>query len=149
VTLASGAVLAPGDAATLGTLTINGDLQSSGDLWFRLGGTGAGEFDALDIQGDALFTGGTVYFDLREFSPEAGNAWDFFSADSIVGWDTLQFAFNGLSPDLTYGFYYSDGVQTLRLRSVPEPSAIGLLAIALAAIGLARTKKAGRRIRKH
>jgi hypothetical protein len=141
VTLASGAILAPGDAATLGTLTINGDLHSSGNLWFRLGGTGTGEFDALDINGDALFTGGTVYFDLGEFDAAAGDSWDFLAADSIIGWDTLQFAFNGLSPDLTYAFYYSDGVQTLRLRSVPEPSAIGLLAIALVAIALARTKR--------
>jgi PEP-CTERM motif len=127
VTLENGTLLAPGDTTTMGTFTINGDLQSSGDLVFRLDGLDLGEFDTLNIQGDALFTGGTVGFDFLDYTPMAGNNWDFLFADSITGWETLHFDFDDLSPDLTYAFNYANGVETLSLHSAPEPSTLLLL----------------------
>src|SRR6266850_2592797 len=131
VTLSSGASLSPGDATTLGTLTINGNLQSSGNLMFRIGGVGAGQqFDVLAIHGMAFLNGGTVGFNFVNFTPVAGNSWDFLYAGAISGWNTLQFNLGGLSPNLGYAFSYANGVETLRVYSVPEPDSFLLLVLA-------------------
>jgi len=89
---------------------------------FRLGGLDLGEFDSLNIQGDALLSGGTVEFDFLGYTPMAGNSWDFLFADTIGGWENLNFTFDGLSPDLAYAFDFANGVETLSLHSVPGPT---------------------------
>jgi len=141
VTLSSGAILSPGDATTLGTLTINGDLQSSGNLMFRIGGVGPGQFDVLAIHGMAFLNGGTVGFNFVNFNPVAGNSWDFLYAGAITGWNTLQFTLSGLSPNLTYAFNYSNGVETLRVYAVPEPDSFLFLVVALGGLALWRRLK--------
>ena len=142
VTLSSGAILSPGDATTFGTLTINGNLQSSGNLMFRIGGLGAGQqFDVLAIHGMAFLNGGTVGFNFVNFTPVAGNSWDFLYAGAISGWDTLHFFFSSSSPDLAYAFNYSNGVETLRVVSVPEPSSLLLSVLGLGGLGLWRRLK--------
>lgn len=133
MTIGSGASLNPGNPLTtgLGTLTINGDLQSSGNLLFNIEGVGAGQFDVLAIHGMAFLNGGTVGLNFVNFTPVAGNSWDFLYASTISGWETLQFNLGGLSPNLGYTFSNSNGVETLTVHSVPEPSSFLLLAIAL------------------
>ena len=139
VTIGSGALLSPGTATTLGTLTINGDFQSSGDLLFRIGG--AGQFDVLAIHGMAFLNGGTIGVNFVNFTPVAGSSWDFLSATAISGLDTLSFAVSGLSSNLTYAFNYSNGVATLTVHNVPEPSSFLLLAFALGGLALWRRLK--------
>ena len=141
VTLSSGAILSPGTATTLGTLTINGDFQSSGDLMFRIGGVGAGQFDVLAIHGMAFLNGGTIGVNFVNFTPVAGSSWDFLSATAITGLNTLSFAVNGLSSNLTYAFNYSNGVETLTVNSVPEPSSFLLLVFAFGGLALWRRLK--------
>jgi hypothetical protein len=141
VTIASGAILSPGDATTLGRLIINGDLQSSGNLMFRIGGLGDGQFDVLAIHGMAFLNGGTIGFNFVNFTPMAGNSWDFLYAGAISGWETLQFNLGGLSPDLGYAFNYSNGVETLRVYSVPEPDSCLLLVVALGGLACWRRLK--------
>jgi hypothetical protein len=141
VTLSSGAILSPGDATTLGTLTINGNLQSSGNLLFNIGGSGAGQFDVLAIHGKAFLNGGTVGFNFVNFTPVVGNSWDFLSAEAISGWETLHFFFSSSNPDLTYAFNYSNGVETLRIVSVPEPSSLLLSVLGLGGLALWRRLK--------
>jgi hypothetical protein len=141
VTLEGGTFLSPGDTMTPGTFTINGDLQSSGKLLFRLGGLGLGDFDTLNILGNALFSGGTVEFDFLNFNPVAGDSWDFLFDDSIIGWETLTFDFDGLAPDLTYAFNNSKGIETLSLYSAPEPSTIVLLGSGLMMLLVASRKQ--------
>jgi hypothetical protein len=141
VTLSSGATISPGNATTLGTLNINGDLQSSGDLMFRIGGLNAGQFDVLAIHGMAFLNGGTVGFNFVNFTPVAGNSWDFLYAGAISGWETLQFNLGGLSPDLRYAFNYANGVETLRVYSVPEPDSFLLLVVALGGLACWRRLK--------
>jgi hypothetical protein len=82
----------------------------------------------------AFLNGGTIGFNFVNFTPVAGNSWDFLYASVITGWETLRFNLDGLSPDLTYAFHYSNGVQTLQIQAVPEPSTSLLLIIGLAGI---------------
>lgn len=124
VTIGSGATVSPGNSP--GTLTMNGTFASSGHTLFEIGGLGAGQFDVLNINGNAIFTGGTSRFNFMNFTPVVGNSWDFLYADSITGWDTLSFLFSGLGTSQTAEFSYANGVETLRIASasVPEPSAL-------------------------
>ena len=133
--------MSPGTATTLGTLTINGDVHSSGDLLFRIGGVGAGQFDVLAIHGLAFLNGGTVGFNFVNFTPVAGNSWDFLYAGAISGWNTLQFNLGGLSPNLGYTFNYANGVETLRVYSVPEPDSFLLLVLAFGGLAYWRWLK--------
>jgi hypothetical protein len=141
VSVSGGATVSPGTATTFGTLTINGDLQSGGDLMFRIGGGGAGQFDVLAIHGMAFLNGGTIGVNFVNFTPVAGSSWDFLSATAITGLNTLSFAVNGLSSNLTHVFNYSNGVETLTVYSVPEPSSFLLLVFAFGGLALWRRLK--------
>lgn len=141
VTIGSGALLSPGDATTLGKFNIHGNLQSSGSLLFRIEGLSVGQFDVLDISGDASFTGGTVSFSFSSFDPKIGNSWDFLYASAISGWDSLTFLFSGLDSTERAQFHFRDGVQTLRIVAVPEPSSMLLLVAGLASLAILRRGK--------
>jgi len=75
------------------------------------------------------------------FTPVAGNSWDFLYAGAISGWNTLQFNLGGLSPNLGYTFSFSNGVETLRVVSVPEPSSLLLSVLGLGGLALWRRLK--------
>ena len=110
-------------------MTINGNFTSSGNLIFEIAGLGTGLYDVLDINGSAIFTGGNIEFDfINGYSPLAGESWDFLLANTVTGWDTLSFTFNGLDASLGGGFILTtDGVD-FTVASVPEPSNLLLLA---------------------
>ena len=134
VSLGTGATLSPGTATTFGTLTINGNLEGSGDLLFHIGGTGVGQFDVLAIHGMAFLNGGTIGVNFVNYTPVAGNSWNFIYANAISGLETIRFNLLGLSSDLEYAFTYSNGVETLRVYSVPEPNSFLLLILAFAGL---------------
>jgi hypothetical protein len=126
----------------MGKLTINGNFQSSGNLLFRIGGLGAGQFDVLAIHGMAFLNGGTLAFNFMGFTPMVGNSWDFLYADTIAGWNTLSFMFSGLGAGQTAQFTYANGVETLRIvHHVPEPSSLLLLLIGFGGVALWRRLK--------
>jgi hypothetical protein len=135
------ASVSPGNL--LGTLTINGDFSSSGNLFFEIAGLSAGQYDVLKIIGDANFDGGNINFDLIEgFIPSAGNSWDFLFATNISGWNNLKFTFDDLGPGL--GWEIDDivgGKQLLitKAQPVPEPGILILIGLSMASIaGLRR-----------
>jgi len=139
VTLGSGAILAPGNST--GTMTINGDFTSSGNLFFEIAGLGPGLYDVIDINGKASFTSGTIEFDfINNYKPVIGNSWDFLFADSIERWDALRFTVNGLGFGL--GWEIDDitgGERLLITQAVPEPGILILLGISMASVvGLRR-----------
>jgi hypothetical protein len=143
VIIGSGATVQPGDAP--GTLTINGNFSSSGKIIFEIGGLGSGLYSVLDINGNAIFTGGNIEFDfINGYSPSAGNSWDdFLLANSITGLDTLSFNVEGLGSGFGYEFNPATGSFSISsVSSVPEPSTLALLGIVLALLGTVRRWKA-------
>jgi hypothetical protein len=141
VVIASGATLAPGTPTTVGTFTINGNLQSSGNYLFRIAEV-SGQFDVLKINGNAAFTGGTMAFSFLNFTPHIGDSWDFLYASAISGWDSLSFIFSGLSSNETAQFHFHDGIETLRIVAMPEPSSSLLFGLGLVGLALWRKVKA-------
>lgn len=74
-----------GNASTVGELSITGDLANinEGVLAFDLAGTGAGQFDKINISRLA-FLGGTLEVSLASFSPSVGNSFTLISATQGV-----------------------------------------------------------------
>jgi hypothetical protein len=136
VNVVSGATLSPGNSP--GTLTINGDFFSNGNLEFEIGGLGAGQYDVLDINGMAKFTGGNVEFDFTNgFNAKEGDFWDFLLANSISGWDKLTFNFDGLGTGLGWKLENIAGGERLVITqtgggtTVPEPAVLFLLSLGI------------------
>jgi len=130
-----GGFIAPG--LSPGILTIDGDFSfSSGILGIEIGGLNPGEFDILDILGNAEFTGGTIDFSFVDgFLPQAGDTVDFLRADTFAIFDNVTFGFSGVGDGFLLGidptFGANGGLQFTSLSDatepVPEPSTILLL----------------------
>jgi T5SS/PEP-CTERM-associated repeat protein len=139
-----GGTLAPG--LSPGILNIVGDLTVlDGILKIEIGGTGAGQYDVLNVSGTTMITGGTVLFEFIDgFAPTAGQTFDFFSGPNapIIA-DDVTFAVGGLQAgfqfDLGPSFTFvalNDGVPT---TAVPEPASAALLLAGL--LGLAALRR--------
>ncbi len=144
VNIGSAGSVNPGNSP--GTLTINGDFASSGNLVFELAGLGSGQYDVLNINGNLFFTGGLITFNfINGFQAAAGDSWDFLFANSITGLGTLGFAFNGLGDGLGWEFTESNGHLNLSLTrlgvSVPEPQTYALIALGLVLLGVMARRK--------
>jgi len=150
VLLGAGATVNPGSSP--GTLTVNGDFTSSGNLKFEIAGLGVGQFDVLKINGAATFNGGNVAFDfLGGFNAVAGNSWDFLLANLYSGQNTLAFTFSGLSAGLEGNVSYNANgwhLNIANVSAVPEPAAAWYFAAGmLCLLGVMRRRNAaGRRM---
>ena len=105
--IVNGGNVEPGNSA--GTLTVDGDFSSNGTLVFEIAGSAAGEYDVLDIKGDASFTGGTIRFDFIDGFLGADGNWDFLLANTITGWETLNVSMNNLAPGKWWSISPLDG----------------------------------------
>jgi PEP-CTERM motif len=140
VSIGSLASVNPGNSP--GIMTINGDFNSSGTLLFDIAGLGTGLYDVLSINGNVLFTGGNIQFDfINGFNTTAGNYWDFLTANTVTGWDTLNFNFNGLRNGLGWNFTKLDTggerlwINSIAVSPVPEPETYAMLLAGLGLIG--------------
>ena len=133
VIIGTGATVIPG--LSPGTLNIDGDLHSNGNYVFEIVGVNSGQYDVLDIDGNAFFTGGNFKFEFIDgYLPSAGDHWDFLVADSLNGSDTVGFTFAGLGDGLGIDLHNEGGKISLTvITAVPEPETYAML---LAGLGL-------------
>lgn len=141
VIIGPGATVIPG--LSPGTLNIDGDLHSNGNYVFEIAGLNSGQYDVLDIDGNAFFTGGNFKFDFIDgFIPSAGDHWDFLVADSLNGFDTVGFTFAGLGDGLGIDLNNEGGKISLTvITAVPEPETYAMLLAGLGLMGFVAQRK--------
>jgi hypothetical protein len=122
-----------------GILTVNGNYtQASGSfLDIQLGGTGSGQFDQLNVNGNLSLAGTLDVFLWNGFVPGNGNTFD------ILNWTgTRTGSFGAIDyPTLSAGYYFESlwGANSLTLEvgynggagSVPEPATCFLMGAGL------------------
>ena len=93
-----------------GNLTVDNFEQTAGILEIEIGGLLSGQFDVLNVLGDAVFSGGSILFSFIDgFLPSAGDIIPFLTATGgieIVGTD---FSVLGLSPGFDFSVNIADG----------------------------------------
>lgn len=129
-----GALVSPGHSP--GTLNIDGNFAfTSGTLEIQIGGLGSGQFDLLQVTGNASFTGGSILFDFIDgFLPKQNDILTFLTADDITGWSNLTFAYRGLAEGFQLAVNQTGQALTfLALNDghaeVPTPGTMALLGI--------------------
>jgi hypothetical protein len=134
--IVAGALVAPGHSP--GTLTVNGNFTfNSGTLEIEIGGTGAGEYDLLDISGSADFTGGTILFAfINGFLPTKDDTWTFLQYASLLSFNPTSVQYTGLANGFSYSVSTLGGSFVMTADSdgqaeVPEPGTWLLLGVGL------------------
>ncbi len=109
--------------ASAGELTITGDYTQTedGTCWIELGGLG--EYDHLQINGQATLAGRLIVRSIDDYTPQVGDRFTILSCASRTGEFTLETGAPGIG--LVYEtYYYSDHVE-IEIGSdpsyVPEP----------------------------
>ncbi|MBV6448141.1 MAG: hypothetical protein FCKEOINB_01785 [Nitrosomonas sp.] len=135
VIIGPGATVMPG--LSPGILNIEGDMHSNGNYVIEIAGLNSGQFDVLNIHGNAFFTGGNFEFDfINGFHPSAGDHWDFLVADSLNGFDTVNFTFAGLGDGLGIDLNNEGGkISFTVITVVPEPETYAMVLAGLGLIG--------------
>ncbi len=141
--LVNNGVISPGNSP--GTLTIQGAFTqgATGLLEIELAGTGAGQFDILNISGNALLGGGLQVSLLDGFLPEIGDTFDFLLASAVDGTFDPASVFFPTFSGRTFALEY--GANFVRLTTVasavPLPPALWSFAGGvLAFLAMARRK---------
>ena len=84
---------------------------------------------------------------INGFNAAAGNYWDFLFADTISGWDSLGFSFNGLGAGLGWSFSrLGNGGERLwialnTVSPVPEAETYAMLLAGLVLLGFIAARK--------
>lgn len=135
VIIGPGATVMPG--LSPGILNIEGDMHSNGNYVIEIAGLNSGQFDVLNIHGNAFFTGGNFEFDfINGFHPSAGDHWDFLVADGLNGFDTVNFTFAGLGDGLGIDLNNEGGkISFTVITAVPEPETYAMVLAGLGLIG--------------
>ena len=126
--------LAPGNSP--GTLSINGDFtqDASGILVIEMGGLGQGEFDILDVSGNAILDGMLEIELFGGYMPTLGDTFNVLYAVDIFGSFTNGPTINAGLAEFDWSFIENvSGDDFLQLTTtainnpVPIPSAILLM----------------------
>ncbi len=121
-----GGGMAPGATAnSTGSLAIQGDYAQTADgtYWVEIGGTTAGQFDHLQVSGQASLSGRLVVRPAGGYTPVTGQRFTILNCGSRSGEFTLETGAPGVSG--TYiTHYYADRVEieiVTDMSSVEEP----------------------------
>ena len=141
VNIAAGVIVTPGNSP--GTLVINGDLNSSGDYVFQIAGAAPGQYDVLQINGTAMFSGGHITFEFTDgYTGNLGDSFGFFVANSSSGGNNLTWSIVGLGAGLGYEFSYAGNTSYLNITTVPEAETYAMMLVGLGLVGfMARRRK--------
>jgi T5SS/PEP-CTERM-associated repeat protein len=140
----AGGIIAPGNSP--GTLTIQGSLESHGLIQIQVEGLNPGQFDVLNVLGDAVLAGSTIEFIFQNgYLPKLGDSFDFLSGNTnqnpLAG---VLYEYTGAAPGFLFNVDPNTGVFVAlnnAAPAVPEPEPFVLLAIGLVAVALVRIAK--------
>ena len=144
VIVRNGGTLSPGNSPGQMTIENNLILEDGSILLMEFGGTDAGLFDQLDVQG-SFTAGGTLNLTLIDgFTPVAGATFTLFNG-TTPGYESGSFHF---TTNLGGGLYWDTSALASfgTLTVVPEPSTYALLGLGTLSAALAsrrRRKKPG------
>lgn len=86
-----------------GTLTIDGNLALDGGiLVIEMSGTADGEYDVLNVTGDANLERGTVRFAFQNFLPQQGNEFRFVRPQTLSVADDVVYEYQGANPGFEF-----------------------------------------------
>lgn len=131
----AGGIVSPGNSGHRMTIDANGfggtgnyTQGSDGELFIELGGTAAGQFDVLDVNGAATLDGSLNIAFINGFAPAVGQTFQFLDYASRRG---VFGVLNSDSPDVTYSVAYNPTGAVLTITAVPEPGAAAIAGAAL------------------
>jgi hypothetical protein len=138
------AIGAPGFSPGKITITGNFVQQAGGTLAMDLTGLGIGQYDVLNVGGNASLGGALQISFLDGFTPKVGDRFDILNFGSSTGDFASLF---GLGPAAGYTFDVSLSANSLDLvvtSAVPEPSAFTLFGTGILLLGFVRLTPADR-----
>ena len=125
--IVDGGILAPG--ASPGVLSINGNLliENSSRLVMEIGGRTAGiGYDQLKIAGDLQIAGVIQLGFVNGFSPMVGDQFSLFEVGGEFNASLAQVDWLNAPSGLAYDSAFVNGVYTVNITAVPEPSTLVL-----------------------
>jgi hypothetical protein len=137
----------PGDSPAV--IEINGDVTFGGSsmLHVELAGTGLGEFDRLEIAGNATLDGTLVLSLLDDLEPAFGDQFEILDVAGTLDGEFIGLGENSVLAATTgemFRISYSGGDgNDVVLTAVPEPGGLTMLALTL--LGLAMQTRGDRR----
>lgn len=141
--------IAPGFSAGLVTFTNNLVLEPSSTLQMEIGGTNALDYDRLIVGGNLSITGALQLTTLNGFSAPTGTV--FTLIDNTGASSTTIGQFNGLTNgafvDASTSFFHiwydggADFKDVVLIATIPEPSALALVTVAVYALLRRRTNR--------
>ena len=141
----NGGTVSPGNSP--GTLHVTGNYaQTGGVMVIEIAGPSV--FDMLDVTSSVLLDNVLIRFAfIGGYAPQLGDVFDFIHAPSLTNTNP-QYEVTGLMPGFQYGVIATVDGLALAARTagiaIPEPSALGLLSLALLALAVHR-RRLGRR----
>lgn len=142
-----GGFIAPGFSP--GIPTVDNFVQTAGTLAIEIGGLLPGEFDVLNVLGNATFSGGAILFSFIDgFLPTTGDFIPFLTATGSINIVDTDFSIFGAAPGFGFSVNVIDGALTFLADNdavaVTEPPVIWGLLGGLLSIGLLASTRSRR-----